>query len=331
MAKFLIFRTDRIGDYIFSRMLTESIKNDKSNHTIDLVCSSYNSNYVKNFKDINKIYVLDKYNLKLMIKNLFEINKTKYDYLIILDGKRRSVFFSILLFSKQKIAVLKDFRPYLILKIFFDTYFINSEVNSQYENFSCIINFLNLKVPNKVDYFNGYKLKKLHFKFLPKKYSLLHLDEKWFEGHYYDDFQYMNLNVNNFDLLISTIFKKFKNNIVITSGKSNIMQFKNIIDKFFIKINKNEYISRKYKKRLIYLDKTDFRDLESIVKKSAEVICCEGAISHVSNVFEKLTFALVNYQGVNTGIFWTKHMPKIKLIFREDIKKVCKNISNFQI
>ena len=61
MAKFLIFRTDRIGDYIFSRMLTESIKNDKSSHIIDFVCSTYNSNYVKNFKDINKIYFPDQY------------------------------------------------------------------------------------------------------------------------------------------------------------------------------------------------------------------------------------------------------------------------------
>ena len=331
MAKFLIFRTDRIGDYIFSRMLTESIKNDKSSHIIDFVCSTYNSNYVKNFKDINKIYILDKYNLKLMIKNLFEINRIKYDHLIILDGKRRSVFFSILLLAKQKIAVLKDFRPYLTLKMFFDNYFINSEVNSQYDNFSSIINFLNLKVPNKIDYFNSYNLKKLSFKILPKKFSLLHLDEKWFEGHYYDDFKYMNLNEKNFDLLISTIFKKFKNNIVITSGKSNILQFKKIIEKSFIKVNKNEYISKKYKKKLIYLDKTDFRELESIVKKSSQVICCEGAISHVSNVFEKLTFALVNYQGVNTGIFWTKHMPKIRLIFRDDIKKICKNISNTKI
>ncbi len=331
MAKFLIFRTDRIGDYIFSRMLTESIKNDKSNHIIDFVCSTYNSSYVKNFKDINKIYILDKYNLKLMIKNLFEINKTNYDHLIILDGKRRSVFFSILLSAKQKIAVLKDFRPYLTLKMFFDTYFINSEVNSQFDNFSSIISFLDLEVPKKIDYFNSYDLKKIHFKVLPKKFSLLHLDEKWFEGHYYDDFQYMNLNEKNFDLLISTIFKKFKNDIIITSGKLDILQFKNIINKFFISTNKNEYISKKYKKRLIYLDKTDFRDLESIVKRSTEVICCEGAISHVSNVFQKLTLALVNYQGVNTGIFWTKHMPKIKLIFRDDIKKVCKNISNIRI
>ena len=85
----------------------------------------------------------------------------------------------------------------VLIKVFFDSYFINSEVNSQYDNFSSIINFLNLKVPNKIDYFNSYNLKKLRFKILPKKFSLLHLDEKWFEGHYYDDFKYMNLNEKN--------------------------------------------------------------------------------------------------------------------------------------
>ena len=155
MSKFLIFRTDRIGDYIFSRMLTESIKNDNPKNTIDFVCSSYNSKYVKNFKDIRKIYILDKYDLGLMIKNLFKINSANYDYLIILDGKRRSVFFSMFLKARKKFAVLKDFRPHLILKIFFNNYFINSEVNSQYNNFSSVINYLNIKVPDRIDYYNN--------------------------------------------------------------------------------------------------------------------------------------------------------------------------------
>ena len=48
MNKYLIFRTDRIGDFIFSRILTESIKKDNPNNKIDFVCSSYNSKYVKN-------------------------------------------------------------------------------------------------------------------------------------------------------------------------------------------------------------------------------------------------------------------------------------------
>ena len=94
MNRYLIFRTDRIGDFIFSRIITDAIKKKSSSNIIDFVCSSYNANYVKNFKDINKIYVLDKYDLKLMIKNLISINSKKYDYLIVLDGKRRSVFYS---------------------------------------------------------------------------------------------------------------------------------------------------------------------------------------------------------------------------------------------
>ena len=94
MNRYLIFRTDRIGDFIFSRIITDAIKKKSSSNTIDFVCSNYNANYVKNYRDINKIFILDKYNIKLMIKNLIEINSNKYDYLIVLDGKRRSFFFS---------------------------------------------------------------------------------------------------------------------------------------------------------------------------------------------------------------------------------------------
>ena len=331
MNKYLIFRTDRIGDFIFSRMLTESIKKENKNNRIDFVCSSYNSTYIKYFKDIKKTYILDKYNLRLMLKNVREINKINYDYLIILDGKRRSIFYSLLLRSKKKYAILKDFRPYLILKIFFDYYFINSEVNSQFNNFSSIINYLNIKVPKQIDYFNSYKLKNTKYNYLPKKFTLLHLDEKWFEGHYYDDFQYMNLNEKNFTFFIETIKNKFNKTIVITSGKMNIKQFDAITKNFFIKRSKNVFFSKKYHDKLIFINNTDFRDLETIVNKSSEVICCEGAISHVSNVFKKLTIALVNYQGVNTGIFWTKHMPNIRLIFRDNIKKICLNLRKIKI
>ena len=42
MKKYLIFRTDRIGDFIFSRILTNAIKSKNPNNTIDVVCSSYN-------------------------------------------------------------------------------------------------------------------------------------------------------------------------------------------------------------------------------------------------------------------------------------------------
>jgi len=326
MRKYLIFRTDRIGDYIFSRVLTESIKNDNSKNIIDFVCSSYNSKYIKYYKDIRNIYILDKYDLTLMIKNLIKINKSNYDYLIILDGKRRSVFYSVLLKAKFKIAILKDFRPYILLKTFFDNYFINSEVNPQFDNFCSVINFLNIKVPDNIQYFNNYKIKKGKFNFLPNKFTLLHLDEKWFEGYYYKDFKYMNLNVKNFKLLIETIRKKFNNKIIITSGNIKISQFDLIKNYYFKKIKKNYYKSSVYKNNLFFIDKTDFRDLEYIVKKSNEIICCEGAISHVSNGFKKKTYALIG--NINTAKFWTSHMKNINLLKRNSVNNICKQIKN---
>jgi len=325
MAKYLIFRTDRIGDFIFSRIITHAIKKKNSLNTIDIVCSKYNAKYVKNYSDLNKVYIIEKWNFKLMYKNLNEINSKKYDYLIVLDGKRRSIFFSIFLKAKYKIATVKNWRPYLILKLFFNKYLINSENNNQYDNFITLANLINLKIEDKIDYYRSYRFKKnikINFK---SNYTLLHLDEKWFEGFYYNDFKYMNLNDNNFEILISTIFNKFKRPILITSGMVKTPILKKIIKKYFVKIDDNEYISKKYKNRLKFFDNTDFQDLELIVKKSYNLICCEGAISHVSNSFNKKTYALVN--NFKTAKFWTNHMKNVKLVKRDNIYKICRQIS----
>ena len=326
MNRYLIFRTDRIGDFIFSRIITDAIKKKNSSNIIDFVCSSYNANYIKNYKDINEIFILDKYNLNLMIKNLLTINRNQYDYLIILDGKRRSVFFSIFLNAKYKIVTLKDWRPYILLKLFFDKYIINSEVNTQYENFVSLANLIDLKVSKKINYYKSYLFKQNRNKFIHSNYTLLHLDEKWFRGYYYNDFSYMSLSGKNFDVLIKTIFDKFKLPIIITSGNINMPAFNNLIKKNFIKINDNEFISNKYKNRLKFFDKTDFQDLELIVKKSKILICCEGAISHVSNSLGKITYALIN--NIDAAKFWTGHMPKIRLIRRNKISYICKDIKN---
>ncbi len=327
MNKFLIFRTDRIGDFIFSRMLTESIKLKYPDSKIDFVCSMYNSKYIKNFRDIRNIYILDKYNIPMLIKNLIKINKVNYDYIIILDGKRRSIFYSTLLKSKKKFVILKDFRPYLILKFFFNKYFINSEANSQFNNFTTIINYLNLKVPDKINYYNGYGFKNLKNNLI-SNFTLLHLDEKWFEGFYHSDYEYMSLNYNNFYQLINTIHRKFKKKIILTSGNIKIDNFDLIIKNRFYKKTKNIYFSNKFKDKLIYFENTSFRDLERIVKNSSSIVCCEGAISHVSNAFNIKTIALINKMSFKTATYWTKHMNNIRLVYRDNINSVCKQINN---
>lgn len=331
MAKYLFFRTDRIGDFIFSRMLVRSIKDMNKKNVVDFVCSKYNSDYVKNFSDVNKIFILDKYDFTLLIRNKNLIQSQNYDYLVILDGKRRSLFYSIFLKATFKIAILKDFRPSLILKIFFDRYFINSEVNSQFVNFLTVANFLNIKISKTINYYRNYKLVNKKFKYIKNKSTILHLDEKWFEGFYHSDYKYMNLNYLNFDNLIRTIFDKFNKNIILTSGKIDIKDFNLIIKNNFYLKEKNIYFSNKYKNKLIFIDKTNFRDLEKIVKDSSSIICCEGAISHVSHAFNIKTIALINKISLKTAIFWTKHMHNINLIYRDNLNSVCRQISNVKL
>ena len=118
MASYLIFRTDRIGDFIFSRMVIDSIKKNDPYFKIDFVCSEYNSKYAINFKDIKNIYILKKSNFFQLLETLVKVNKNKYDKLIILDGKRRSIFFSIFVRAFEKIVLLKSFRSKIILNFF---------------------------------------------------------------------------------------------------------------------------------------------------------------------------------------------------------------------
>ena len=105
MNKYLIFRTDRIGDFITSQVISSSIYESSNKNQIDMVTSKYNYNYIKHFKYIRNIYIFDNTGFKALdFLNLYlKIRKNKYDYLIILDGKRRSFLSGIFANAKIKI------------------------------------------------------------------------------------------------------------------------------------------------------------------------------------------------------------------------------------
>ena len=104
----MIFRTDRIGDFIASKIIIESIKNQNKNNKIDIVCSRYNKNYISHYKSINNLFVLEKRNFIKYLKNIKLLKNLNYDYLILLDGKRRSLLFSFFKKSNFKILLFKD-------------------------------------------------------------------------------------------------------------------------------------------------------------------------------------------------------------------------------
>lgn len=331
MHKYLIFRTDRIGDFIFSNILINSIKAKNKNNIIDIVCSTYNHDYIKRFNNIRKLYILDKKRFYSNVENIFKINKTNYDYIIILDAKNRSIFFSFFLKAKFKITLIKNFKPIFLINFFFNKYLFNSEINIQLTNFTTLANYLNLQIPNRLEYFKNYNIAKCKYLSLTNNCVLLHLDEKWFKGYYHSDFTYMDINIHNFNLLINIISSKFKKKIVITTGKIEIKNLNEIIEVHFYKKKDNIYYSKKNKRNIIFIKNTTFNEIESIVKSSSLIICCEGAISHVSNAFNIKTLALVEKKFSKTVRHWTGHMKNINYIYRNSLKLVCNEIYNIKI
>ena len=102
MNKYLIFRTDRIGDFLISAILIKCIKiNDPKSH-ITVIASNKNFLYIKNFLFVNNVIELQN-NFINKISLIFQLRNNQYKSIIIHDNKKRSRFISLFLKSASKI------------------------------------------------------------------------------------------------------------------------------------------------------------------------------------------------------------------------------------
>ena len=72
---YLIFRTDRIGDYLIISPLIKAIKRNNSNNKVYIVCSKKNIDFVIKDKLVEKTFVLDSNRLTDKFKLFFELKK----------------------------------------------------------------------------------------------------------------------------------------------------------------------------------------------------------------------------------------------------------------
>ena len=307
IKKILIYRTDRFGDFLISSPFIKNLKLKFPNSKIHIMCSSYNENLIKNFSFIDKHYIFKEgfFHRILMVFNfLFK----KYDYLIILDGKRRSLFHA--LFLRGKIfCLLKNNFLINICKFLNINYAINSEVHPQFVNFKYLANMIGFNIKNK-NIYDNYKFGNLKFK-LPKKFIVFHLDEKWFTQTYYYDYTDINPNKNTIFKILNFILSK-NYHIIITTGAIKL----NLIEEITSFIHKHKFLS----KYVTILNKTSFHEIQYIISKSSALICCEGGVSHVSYFFNIPTLALYEKSRKNFYNYWTGHMKKIILHPRENAK-----------
>ena len=292
MNKYLIFRTDRIGDFLITSILINSIKRNENNSHITLVVSEKNYDYIKSFKFIDKIILLKK-GLLERVKLINYLIKDNYKSIIIHDEKNRSKFISFFLHSDLKILPnINSEESYIfgikniLKKLNFD--FVENDLNTLNNRF----------------YNHSINL---------KNFVMLHFDEKWIKNEYIENYASIEPIKSEFISLLIDIVKKTKKKLVVTTGlvKNNLFDdIKNL------KINDN----------IIFLNNLTFLQIESLINDTDLLISCHGAASHVAAAKNKKQIDIIEKSKYFFYSKWTYHFRSYNYIYRKKFNDLSKDI-----
>ena len=290
MKEFLIFRTDRVGDFLFSLLLIKTIKINFPNSRITLISSEKNHLYAKTFKSIEKIIVL-RNDFISKLKIIFRLRSNKYDAIIIHDGKNRSKFISYFLKTKLKITCVTNLidTQIDIIKKVCDKTRIKFDEKS--------LNFLDER---------KYPLLKIPF----DNYIHLHFDEKWIYKDYID--KYINIEPSKEELInfISKITSKNKKLIITTGKKVPIL-----LDQIKFEIDTS---------RVIIFKDQELLELENIVIHSDLLISCHGWITHIASAKQVKQIDIIDSSYPYDK--WTSHLRNYNSINRKKFDNLSKEI-----
>ena len=293
MSSYLIFRTDRIGDFLLTIILINSIKRNDPNSYITIVSSKTNYHFIRSFKVINEVLIL-KNNLFDKIKLIRKLRSNYYDKIIVHDAKNRSSIISLFLKYGLKIKPNNDLNisyidsiKEIISKLNFD--FIESDLNT-----------LKNRDHNFAEDLN-------------EDFILLHFDEKWI----YDDYisEYTNIEplkdelISFIDLLLTITNKR----LVITTG----IRSPNIL---------NDIINIGLNSRVKVYKKLDFLDLETLISKSKLLISCHGSVSHVAAAHKIKQIDIIEEKQSNFYSKWTSHFRNYNSIHRKPFDQLSLDI-----
>ena len=291
MKEILIFRTDRVGDLLFSLILIKIVRKNYPNCRITLIVSPKNYNYAKTFEGIDKIILL-KNNIFEKISLILRLRKNFYDAIVVHDGKGRSKFVSFFLKSNRKVICITDLvntQLQIIKKVC-------KEIGLQY--YEGCLNFLDQR---------NHSLVKIPF----QNYIHLHFDEKWIHNLYIK--KYTKIEPSKADFLNFIKIISEYNNIIITTGKktsSLLNQIKNHLDKNKVKIYDNQSLL----------------EIENIVFNSDLLITCHGWITHIAAAKKIKQIDIIDSSYPYDT--WTSHLRNYSSLNRKEFKTLSREIIN---
>ena len=283
LKKILVFRTDRIGDLIVNCPSIITIKNYFQNSEITLVASDNNIEYAKSLNIFKNIYSFPRKNLLKKIKLINKLNKEKYDYIFVFDGKERSILSTYFIKSKFKVALsqsLKFYYKFLKIKFFKDNYETN--LNEIFKKM-----LLHCNIDTEIKYYDFLKTKvdnAFSSKISTKNYVHIHLDEKWFSELYIKTYTNINPSYKQFTEFLIEVAKT--DNVLITTGINETNLVNELINSFFEEESDNIFINKKFKNVIYLINKPSFEDIESLLRNSKILITCHGAVTHAANSFK---------------------------------------------
>ena len=293
MSKYLIFRTDRIGDFLLSCILIKSIKRNDLNSHITVVASNKNFNYISSFSYIDKVYILRK-GIINKLKTIFALRNYYFEFTFVHDGKNRSKLINFFLNKKNSL------------------HFNNKDISiSHYEKIVRAVNDMGFDFKNNDLNILEEKLIENNNKENNNDYLVLHYDEKWSNNDYIKNFVNIEPNKSELVSFLNNIQELTQLKIIITTGINSPKILKDIINS----LNK-EKIS--IKKNLAFLE------LEKIIINSKLLISCHGSVSHIASALNIKQIDIID-KSYHYNI-WTKHFRNYNPIYRTDFKKLSDDI-----
>ncbi len=317
VSKILIFRTDKIGDLLITCPIISTLKKEIGKSEITLICSKNNYKYAKTLSFIDEVLAIPEKNFIKKVSFILQLSKKYFNYILVLDGKERSLISSIFLKSKYKIGITQKKYLQLVYKLMGTRIIKDDNKTSLIEIYERVLKHVNLDLKIKnFDYLQYKKNNNFSSKLLIDKYILIHLDEKWIKKLYINKYNDINPSYSDFLDFVKHVSKN--NDIVITTGLVDYNLIEKLKDDFFSKINDKIYIKNNGERKIYFIYKPTFEDLESLLKKANYLISCHGAITHVANSLDVKILDIIDRSKKDWYPRFSTYMSDYACIYRAD-------------
>jgi ADP-heptose:LPS heptosyltransferase len=339
---FIIFRTDKLGDFIIHSRPIFELKQKYKNCNITIVCSDLNKKIISKFTYIDKVITYNKSdNLIKKFNTFFKIISINYHASFILDGKNFSYLCNIFLRSNNKIGVsyksiskllffkFKSTKPSFIYNyFFFNRYetFTSKKYIRNTENF--VQKYINLfkeyNIP-KISIYSNYifdspkSIDNIFEKFKKNlnlnNFVIIHIDEKW------KDIASINKDLH---FQIAT-FQKLNNFRIIITGYNNNFNFFNSLRNAFDYhncryMNNFSELSNYNRSNILILDNLEIFLFEKFLKNSiVNISCHSGFIAQVCGANNGKIIDIINSIDETWYSCWKPKNTFHKFIYKSNM------------